>query len=111
MSERAERIGRNEALFREVNEQVDDLNRSLSSLGDETMHIVCECGDLGCVDGLVVPLRVYERVRADASIFFVQPGHELPDVEEVVEEHAGYHVVRKHPGQPERIAVESDPRA
>lgn len=111
MSERAARIGRNEALFREVNEQVDELNRSLSSLGDPTMHIVCECGELSCVERLVVPIPAYERVRSDSVLFFVHPGHAEPDVEDVVEEQTAYHVVRKHPGEPQRIAAETDPRS
>jgi hypothetical protein len=111
MSERAVRIGRNEALFREVNEEIDVLNRTFAGLGDRTMHVVCECGDLDCSAGLVVPLAAYEQVRADPALFLVQPGHVAEDVEEVVEEQAGYQVVRKHPGQPERIAVETDPRS
>lgn len=107
--ERAARIGRNEALFREVNEQIDGLNRTISQ-AERTMHIVCECGDLACSAGLVVPLPAYEEVRADPARFFVQPGHEAPDVEDVVEEQPGYTVVRKRPGTPERVAVETDPR-
>jgi hypothetical protein len=35
------------------------------------------------------------------------PGHEMPDVEDVVEQHEDYIVLRKHPGRPERIAVEN----
>lgn len=107
----AERVGRNEALFRQVNEQVEELSRTLSNRGDPTMNVVCECGDLGCVAGLVVSLAAYERVRSDPALFFVQPGHELPDVEEVVEKQAGYHIVRKRSGTPEEIATETDPRS
>jgi hypothetical protein len=111
MSERAERIGRNEALFRQVNEQVEGLNRTFTNVRNPTMHVVCECGRLSCVEGIVVPLAAYEQVRADPALFFVVPGHEAPDVEEVVEKQAVYHVVRKRPGAPEKIAVESDPRS
>ncbi len=111
MSEREARVGRNEALFREVNEQVGDLNRTMPHAGEQEMHIVCECGELTCVDGLVVPLATYERVRSDPACFLVRPGHVVPDVEEVVEEQPGYDVVRKRPGTPERIATETDPRS
>ena len=46
---RQERFARNQALFREVNERIEDLNRGLAAVSDEMMHIVCECGDGECV--------------------------------------------------------------
>lgn len=111
MDQRALRVGTNEALFRTVNEQVESLNRRLLASTDATMHIVCECGELGCVEQLTVAVAAYERVRADPALFFVKPGHELPDVEDVVEQNAGWAVVRKHPGDPERVAEATDPRS
>ena len=110
MDERQRRIGENEALFRKINEGVDELNRSLAQLTDETIHIVCECGSLECQERLVVPLDVYERVRAESELFFVLPGHELPSTEDVVEETARFSVVRKHAGGPAEVARATDPR-
>jgi len=110
MDDRERRVGENEALFRAVNEQVEDLQRGLAAVSDETMHIVCECGDLGCVERLVVSLPKYEEVRADGTLFFSVPGHDIPDVEDVIERAAAYHVVRKHPGGPEELAEATDPR-
>jgi hypothetical protein len=111
VDERARRIGRNEALFRQINEEVEDLNRSLAELTDETIHIVCECGNLQCQERLVVPMSDYERVRDSPERFFVVPGHEIPDTEDVVESHAPYNVVAKHAGGPERLAEATDPRS
>jgi hypothetical protein len=111
MDERKRRIGRNEALFRTINEEVDALNKSLAALTDETLHIVCECGDLACEQRVVVPLDDYERVRGDATLFFVVPGHELPSTESVVEEHRGFNVVRKDEGEAAAIAKATDPRS
>ena len=95
MDQRALRVGTNEALFRTVNEQVESLNRRLLASTDATMHIVCECGELGCVEQLTVAVAAYERVRADPALFFVKPGHELPDVERVVAIRPRYSVVEK----------------
>jgi len=111
MDERKRRIGENETLFRAINEEVDGLNRSLAALTDETIHIVCECGNIECQQRLVVPLDVYEAVRADAARFFVMPGHELPSTEDVVEEAESYYVVRKHAGGLAELAAATDPRA
>jgi hypothetical protein len=110
MSDRARRIGENEALFRTVNEQVEDLQRAMAAVSDEKMHIVCECGDIDCVERLVVPMGKYEEIRSDGTLFFVVPGHDKPDVEDIVERAGAFDVVRKRAGDPGRIAEETDPR-
>jgi hypothetical protein len=110
MEERTRRIGQNEALFRQVNEELEGLNRGLAEITDETIHIVCECGDLNCQKRLVVPVRDYEAIRADSALFFVLPGHEMPSAEDVVTAGRVYNVVRKRPGGPEEIARATDPR-
>jgi hypothetical protein len=107
-SERTRRVGENEALFRSVNEQVHGLNRTF--LVEGTLRIVCECGDQACIEQIDVSPGEYEHVRAESALFLVRPGHELPDVETVVERHDEFFVVRKHPGVPDRIARETDPR-
>jgi hypothetical protein len=111
VDERTRRVGRNEAVFREVNEQIESLNRGLAALSDNTMHIVCECADLLCAVQLTVPVSAYERIRSDSLLFFVEPGHEVPDVEEVVERDQGYFVVRKSEREAQQMAEETDPRA
>lgn len=108
MDERARRIGENEALFRSVNEQVRAVGHDF---GSPTLRIVCECGEETCVDQLELTPSEYEAVRADSALFAIKPGHDLPDVETVVERMRAYWVVRKDAGTPERIARESDPRA
>ncbi len=55
-------------------------------------------------------MRRYEEVRSDATLFFVVPGHEITDVESLVEETPGTRV-RKQAGEAERIAELTDPRA
>jgi hypothetical protein len=103
VDERAERIGRNEALFRRVNEQIETLNETFGSLAG-TMTWICECGDRGCIEQIALSPEEYERVRADPAQFAIVPGHELPDVERVVESSDRYAVVRKREGGPEELA-------
>jgi len=111
MDERTRRIGLNEAVFRTVNEQVESLNHRFAAVGDETMRIVCECGDMGCFEQLAVPTDEYERIRSDATLFFTLPGHERLEVEAIVEQDDGYLVVRKHEGEAADIARQTDPRS
>lgn len=109
MEARDERVGRNEALFREVNERIEDLNKTFAVL-TETFLVVCECGDGTCVEQIELQTGDYERVRRDGATFIVVPGHELPDVEDVVDRRDGYVVVRKREGGPAELAEALDPR-
>jgi hypothetical protein len=110
MSERARRIGMNEAVFREVNERIDDLADAFG-LQAEPLDLVCECGDASCTEQLRLTRSEYEALRADPLLFAVHPGHETPDVEDVVERHDNYDVVRKHAGEPARVAEQTNPRS
>ena len=109
MDEREARVGENEALFRTVNERIEALNESFATV-TEVFEIVCECADSGCVTLISIGRDAYEQVRADPALFIVAPGHESAEVEAIVDEQAAYHVVRKHPGVPEQVAKETDPR-
>ena len=109
MDERQRRIGANEAVFRRVNENLVDLNETFAAVTDR-VSLVCECGQVDCTEQIEMSLDEYERLRQDAQLFAIVPGHEAADVEEVVAEHGGYSVVRKRPGPWRRLAEASDPR-
>ncbi len=108
MGERERRIGANEAIFREVNERIEQLNRTFATL-TETMEVMCECGELSCAQMISLSIGDYERIRADSALFAVVPGHVAPDVEDVVGEGPDYEIVRKREGDPRRIAEATDP--
>jgi hypothetical protein len=110
VSERERRIGANEAIFREVNERLEEINRTFSTV-TRSMEIMCECGDMSCAQMLSIPLADYERIRSDPTLFAVLSGHETAAVESVVEQQQGFDVVRKHPGEPALLAEATDPRA
>jgi hypothetical protein len=110
MDERARRIGENEALYRSVNERIEDLNQAFGMV-TSTMTAVCECGDAACAQQIDIPLADYERIRSDPTRFFIVPGHQEEGVEDVVEEHDGFVVVQKHGGGPAELARDLDPRS
>lgn len=109
MDERERRIGVNEAVFREANERIQELNQTFATLTDQLV-LVCECGDGACAEQITIVTAAYEELRGDSTNFAIVPGHEIPDVEEVIAEHEGYAVVRKNQGIPRRIAEATDPR-
>jgi hypothetical protein len=108
MTERERRIGRNEEVFRRVNEQIEQVNEAFGSVAG-TMTLVCECGDTSCIEQIEVTPAEYTRLRSDPTWFAIRPGHEIPDVEDVVERDDRYWVVEKHEGEPAEVAREMSP--
>lgn len=105
MSEHEERVAKNEAVFREVNERIRDITSY-----EDVIEFLCECGDRSCLAPIPMSAGEYEHVRSDATWFFVVPGHAIGDVEVVIEMEARFHVVRKRVGVPAAIADTTDPR-
>jgi hypothetical protein len=103
-----ERAARNEALFREVNEQALSITVSQPVDPPETLLIICECSDDRCTERVSLPLAVYQSVRADPRRFVVVTGHDN-DFERIVERSDGYAIVEKE-GHAGRVAEETDPR-
>jgi hypothetical protein len=108
--ERARRIGLNESVFRRVNEQIEALSERLGQPFGRPLDLICECGNIDCAERIQMRPDLYERLRGDPVLFAVVPGHERPEVEEVVSKAGGYDVVRKRPGVPEQVARETDTR-
>lgn len=89
-----QRAARNEALFREVNENIASLEERHGTTATATVYI-CECANAGCADQLALDAATYRRVREEPRLFFVRPGHEDPQLERVVERHSDYLIVEK----------------
>jgi hypothetical protein len=106
MTDLAERRARNEALFREANERLEDAALAAPT---DVARFLCECSDASCDQSIPVPIEAYEAVRAVPTRFLVAPGHVDAAIEHVVETHDEYVVVQKH-GASAVVAIESDPR-
>ena len=107
-STRAERLALNEAAYRVANERM---------LGWEERHAdgepelyLCECATLRCPERISLSREQYEAVRANPRHFFCAPGHEVHDVEAVIERHDGYYVIEKD-AEVTQIVTETDPRS
>jgi hypothetical protein len=109
MEERERRIGENEALFREVNERVARLSENMQ-VTTELTAFLCECGDESCHERIEMTLEEYERLRAEPLDFAISPGHEINDVEMVIEKNERFWVIRKNKGEAAELAEEFDPR-
>jgi len=101
------RIAANEAIFREVNEGIARGQWPGEERAPASFR--CECARLGCNALVELTIGEYEQVRAHPRRFLVATGHQLPDVETVVDERSGYLVVEKEEVAG-REAEKSDPR-
>ena len=86
-----ERALRNEQLFRDANEQIDDRRRELE-VGGRTPYL-CECEDPQCTQLIRLTLEEYGEARADDQKFIIAVGH--PTRGSVRAERDGYLVVHK----------------
>ncbi len=108
MDARQERLARNEALFREVNERVNEI-AMLHGDDGHVYEFFCECSDRACTFQLRAALADYERVRMNGDRFLIAPAHETIEIEIVVERTPEWWVVEKQ-GEASQIVEELDPR-
>jgi hypothetical protein len=108
MGYREERVAKNEATSKSINEGIDAAFES--DPPDAFTIIICECGLERCDRTVRITKAEYERVRNDARQFVIFPDHLIPDVEQVVFEGDRFLVVAKRKGIPAEVAVQEDPR-
>jgi hypothetical protein len=84
----AERIVQTEVFFRAINDEIAALD------GTETMLYLCECGNPACAEGIPLPPGAIAQLRSSPGHFVVLSGHEIADVESVVDRSDGYVIVR-----------------
>ena len=104
-----ERLGANEALFREVNERVAEVAEQFLE-AESPVEFCCECSNGECSEQIAISLVEYRGVRAIATHFAVVPGHELPEIERVVRRFPTYFVIEKLDPDAADLARMTDPR-
>lgn len=92
----ANRIARNNTIFREANEKIRQRSIELQD-PVERIPFLCECPREDC--STVVPLTAaeYAAIRHERTYFFTIPGHEEAErpVGEIVSRRDGYVLVQK----------------
>ncbi|SRR6266542_996978 len=106
MDPREKRMTQNEALFREVNERVQDVAEHEGGV----YEYFCECANVDCTFRVMLSAGEYEAIRADPRQFVVLPLHFTPEVEILVAERETYWIVRKT-GEAGEHVEKLDPRS
>ena len=91
----AERVARNDAVFRAANERIERAAEKNAVL--QGIPFICECADRSCTAILTLSHGEYEEVRSNARWFLNAPGHDAAGGEwvQVVEERDGWVLVEK----------------
>ena len=104
-----ERVARNDALFREANEGIEDAATKYEVL--DQVPFICECADENCRKLLVLSINEYEEIRQNPRHFLNAQGHVRADegAAQVVTDRGRYIIVAKtgHAGD---VAEQLDPR-
>jgi hypothetical protein len=102
------RMMENQVVFRKLNERVqkgiDEVNQIASEDGlepididgDEPLFFYCECSDENCRNRIKLSPNEYNDIHRKKDTFTILPGHQVPQIEDVIEETPDYIVVRKH---------------
>ena len=85
-----QRVATNQALLRGVNEAMR-IDRA-----DEPLPFRCECGRLGCNKLMELTRAEYNAVRGHRRRFAIVAGHEVVEIEPIVERHDRDAVVEAH---------------
>ena len=87
------RLGKNQALFRAVNDQLENIAEAQTTV--LPLNFLCECADTDCDTYIELSRSEYEAVRQNPIHFFVLPDHVFPEVETIVDDRGGYVIVEK----------------
>jgi hypothetical protein len=101
------RLGKNQALFRTVNEQVEKIATEQTTA--DPIGFICECATPNCGSHIELAHGEYEAIRRNPTHFFVLPDHVFPEVEKIVDDRGRYVIVEKF-GAGGRLAAAVDVR-
>ena len=93
---REDRLASNEALFREGNERMAAWEERQAT--EELARYLCECANEDCREKVQLHKPEYEHVRSNSRWFVIVPGHEIPDIETVIERSERWAIIEKDPG-------------
>jgi hypothetical protein len=108
------RLVENEVFFRQPNtrmaEGFKDLEKTAKEVGakewanatDKHFNFYCECSDENCRKKINLKPSEYLRIHKNSSQFVVLPGHNVADVERIVQSNDDWIVVEKYLTPPKK---------
>ena len=106
---REQRLVRNSAMFRGVNERIREGAAEAEFAGPT--FFICECGDIACGETIEVRLDQYGHARKRTTTFLVAPGHQGPYLERVLSENGRFAPVEMMSATPATTAGRFAPKS
>ena len=98
-SPRARRMRENEELMEELNRRMEqtleEIREEQDDDPDAPIAFLCECSHLDCRERIQLEPSRFDRIHRDADVFILVPGHEIPEVERIVDQERDFLIVRK----------------
>jgi hypothetical protein len=93
----AEKIARNNAVFRDANDEIDAAAVDHGLADGRPVPFICECSDVRCTQVILLTLDEYSHVRSNPRWFAHAPGHEesVPGVVRLVDRNERYLIIEK----------------
>ncbi len=89
----------NEELMEELNRRIErtleDIREEDDDDPDAPIAFLCECSHLDCRERINLEPSRFDRIHRDPDLFILVPGHEILDVERVVDQEGDFLIVRK----------------
>jgi hypothetical protein len=92
------RLVENEVIVKKLNERLKKTVKTLLETTDSDeveLLFNCECSDLQCDARIKIGLKTYENIHKRKDYFTLTRGHEIPEIEDVVERNEDYIIVQK----------------
>jgi hypothetical protein len=101
------RLAQNEVVFRQFNEAVFHGFKTIEKLAKEEgvdppqldektpLHFFCECSDENCKQRIKVSPEDYKEAHKSRDAFIIARGHQVKEIESVIEDKGDYFIVRK----------------
>lgn len=97
MDDAAEKIARNNVIFRGANEEIEAAAAEHGLQDGRPTPFICECSDSRCTKIISLTLAEYGHVRSNPRWFVHAPGHDttVPGLVEALERNDRYVLVEK----------------
>jgi len=101
------RLVENEVIFRDANQTAQQFIEQVEGPHSaKKAGFYCECSNLDCRERIELTAEEYKRLHQNKRHFVVVPGHEMPQVEKVIQQETTYSLIEKfvEPPAAENIA-------
>jgi hypothetical protein len=101
-----QRLAETEVIFRKTNQHVADFIVEEEGVGTATtVPFYCECSNNDCHARIRLTPQAYTQFHTSKRQFIVKAGHDVPEIEKIINQHKDFCVVEKYgdPPEPEDI--------